>query len=181
MKSLLSIINSISSNDNEARILLNYAKEFDQCNNYTLIKEEIEIYRDLIRECDKKFAENKNICQESRERIYSKMKSHHYILLLLDKPETYEEEKEYYKYVDIQFESNKNLAEMQKLIAEKQFLRKANEITGQESKRRYLLKILALKNSRECKPGDIEYRFADQIEAYRGNVDMSNIEYLRTI
>ena len=118
------------------------------------------------------------------------MKSHHYILLLLGEPETSEEEKEYYKYVDIQFESGKNLAEMQKLIdennqkkaiAEKEFLRNANVKTYQELQKIYFRRILALKNSRKCKPGDIEYRFADQIEADRRGSFMSNVEYLRTI
>ncbi|MBL6621133.1 MAG: hypothetical protein ISP24_00405 [Rickettsiales bacterium] len=174
----------------ERDLLYEYYKIFYNDNGLCLNKDELEIYRDLIREYDEQITGNKNLSQESRKIIYSKIKSHHYILLLLGEPETYEEEKEYYKYVDIQFESDKNLAEMQKLIdennqekaiAEKEFLKKANQKTNKKKEEIYFRRILALKNSRKCKPGDIEYRFANQIEADRRDTFISNVEYLRTI
>lgn len=174
--------------------MLDYLIDFYQCNKFLLNKDELIIYRDLIRECKYHLSQSRDD-EISGKSLFTKMKAHHYIILLLGEPETDEERKEYDRYVDIQYESGKNLNEMLEFIdlenqkkaeGEKEFLRKANKKTDQELEKIYFRKILALKQlaltqPSKCKPEDIEYSYISEIQKQRSKVGMSNIEYLNSI
>jgi len=140
----LGVVNNI-----EGKLLNEYYKIFYKDNGICLNKDELIIYRDLIRECKYHLSQSRDD-EISEETFFRRMKSHHHIMLLLGKPETDEEKEEYARYVDIQYGSGKNLDEMLKLIdkdnqekaiAEKEFLREASKKTGRELGKIYFRKI----------------------------------------